>query len=145
MPHSQQNRNKIQRKKKQLEKCIVDIQRLAIKHARKNNVKPQVINLPRVALGGLRRRFSPWNTGYKGLHPALRRMEAQNKFQRYPIDTTRPLEIYGSDGGLLAVRSTVMDPSAIKELANAVDRLQKKVLNCDCFINYRLVQTNTIK
>jgi len=50
-------------------------------------------------------------------------MESQNKFPRYPIDTTRPLEIYGSDGGLLAVRSTLVDPSAINELAKAVDRL----------------------
>ena len=123
MAHSQRNHNKVKHRKKLLEKCVKDIKRLAIKHLRKKNIEPHVVTLSNVALGDLRQRFSPHNTGYHGLHPALRRMESNNKFKRYPIDTTRPLEIYGFDGGLLFMRSTLIDVSAITELGKAVDRL----------------------
>jgi len=52
-------------------------------------------------------------------------MDYDNKFTRYPLDSTKPLEVYGSDGGLLLVRTRLNDPAAILEIGTAVDNLPK--------------------
>ena len=76
MTHSVRKRKQRERHKKTLCQRIKDIGRLATKHY----VEPQVVHLSKVALGDLRRRFSPRNSGFKALPFALKRMDYDNKF-----------------------------------------------------------------
>ena len=117
MTRSVKKRKQIERRKRQLNARIKSIAQLAAKHP----TDPEVVHLPHVSLGDLRRRFHPHNTGWKGLHPVLRRRLP--KFKRYPLDSTRPLEVYRSDGGLLLVRDRIKDPELIKGLAESVQGL----------------------
>ena len=73
-----------------------------------------MVHLPHVSLGDLRRRYPPHNTGWDGLHPAIKRRLA--KFKRHPLDSTRPLEIYGSDKGLFLVSNRIKNPEALQGL-----------------------------
>jgi len=47
------------------------------------------------------------------------------KFKRYPSDPSKPLEVYGSDGGLLVVRVHLDNVEMMKELAQAVKDLPR--------------------
>ena len=117
MTRSVKNRKRIESRKRKLNRRIKSIAQLTAKHV----VNPEVVRLPHVSLGDLRQRFHPHNTGWKGLHPAIRRTVP--KFKRYPLDPTRPLEIYGSDGGLLLVRDRIKNSETIRGLAESVQEL----------------------
>jgi len=117
MPHSLRQRKKREKYKNHLNKRIKAIAKLAAKH----KPDPTIVHLPHVSLGDLRRRYHPHNTGWDGLHPAIKRRLA--KFKRYPLDSTRPLEIYGSDKGLLLVRDRIKNPEALQGLEEAVNGL----------------------
>jgi hypothetical protein len=119
MTHSVKKRKQRKRVKQALERRVKDIQRLASKH----EVESERVTLSHVSLGDLRRRFSPRNPGFSALHPALKRMDYQNKFTRYPSDRNKPLEIRGSDGGLLFVRTRMKDSDAITKLSVEANKL----------------------
>jgi len=44
-------------------------------------------------------------------------------FKRYPVDQSKVLEVYGSDGGLLLVWSYLNDADAFKELEQSAKQL----------------------
>jgi len=111
MPHSIKKRKQRLHHKKTLDHRIKDIHRLAAKH----KADSHVITLPNVALGDLRRQFNPKNQGWDGLHPAIKRMVS--KFKRYSLDSSRPLIIKASDGGLLLVRTHLNDPAMLNQMA----------------------------
>ena len=118
MAHSVKKRKQRERNKKQLERRVKSIARLAKKH----KTEPQLVHLPHVSLGNLRRRYHPHNTGWNGLSPALQRKVP--RFKRYPLDFTRPLEIRGSDGGLLAIRVPLANHAKLLHgLAESVEAL----------------------
>lgn len=119
MPHSVRKRRQRDLRKKALDRRIKDIQRLAKKHY----VEPHLVKLSHVSLGELRRRFTHLNPGFKALHPALKRMEYSNRFKRYPLDPHKPLEVRGSDGGLLLVRTRLNNPQAVQKLGMAAVKL----------------------
>ena len=119
MTHSIKKRKQRDRLKQTLNRRVKDIQRLAAKH----EAEAQRVNLSHVSLGDLRRRFSPRNPGFCALHPALKRLDYQNKFTRYPLDPDKPLEIRGSDGGLLLVRTRLNAPKAVMKLGIGATKL----------------------
>src|SRR5271154_326310 len=119
MTHSIRKRKQQERLKQSLNRRVKDIRRLAAKH----ETESQQVTLSHVSLGDLRRRFNPRNPGFSGLHPALKRMDYDNKFTRYPLDREKPLEIRGSDGGLLFVRTKMNDLEAITKLGVEANKL----------------------
>lgn len=108
MPHSKRFRHQKEHQIQKLHKRIRAINQLSTKH---ETIKPTRVVIPTTSLGQLRLDFKPCHTP---LHPATLRKEFN--FTRYPTDTTRPLEIVGSDGGLLCYRVPCDDT----ELANNI-------------------------
>jgi hypothetical protein len=123
MTNSVRKRKQLERQKRLLDRRVKSIAKLAAKHAAKNQVKSNVVHLSHVSLGDLRRRFHPRNTGWKGLHPSIK--QRVSRFKRYRIDPTRPLEVYGSDGGLLLVRDHIKNPDILHGLAESVQKLPR--------------------
>jgi hypothetical protein len=82
-------------------------------------VTPQV-TLPRIALGGLRERFSCWN---EPLDPYL--IGRESGFTHYEANLTVPLDIHGWDGGLQAYRlpAAGMDEKSIEILHSTINGL----------------------
>ena len=116
MTHSVKKQKQRENIKRKLNQRIKAIKQLSGKHEKEK----QTIYLPNAALGDLRRRFSP---RHKALHPAIKRMVS--KFRRYPVDRSKVLEVYGSDGGLLLVRSHFNDSEGLKELEKMVKELPR--------------------
>ena len=114
MPHSIQKRKQIHRRKKYLNGRVKQLTHFKAKILATANI----IKLNHISLGDLRARFKP--THYT-LHPAVLRRE-QN-FTRYESDPSRPLLIYGSDGGLLACRIRLRNSNIATHLFRSIESL----------------------
>jgi hypothetical protein len=117
MTHSVKERRKRTKRERELTRRIEDIHRLAKKHY----VPPEVVTLPHISLGNLRQQYHPHNPGWSGLSSAIKRMLPQ--FKRYPLNRDRPLEIYGSDGGLILVRDHIKDSHSMDSVVDSVRAL----------------------
>jgi len=114
MPHSNQTRAKKERLAKQLQTRTQSLYQLKQKHFK----DAQIITLPKVSLGDLRRRFKP--THYPLPTSVLR---SKPNYTHIPSDPSIPLLIYGSDGGLLACKTHLKRPDLIQKLSDSIDNL----------------------
>jgi hypothetical protein len=118
MPYSVRTRKKIERTRNSLKKRVKQVQKLTEKRME----GAQIITLPDVSLGDLRRRYKRKQT----LPPQAVLRQVPN-FTRIPSNPDKPLLIYGSDDGLLACRVRLKHPDLIQDLSNSIDALPPKV------------------
>ena len=114
MPHSKIKRARIS---KHLQNIIDHLEKLKAQHEQ-NLRKARIIRHSKVTLGELRANYTPH---HKAIPPEL--LANVHKFQRIKSDPNRPLFIYGKDGGLIAVRTTLDDPEIIKTLTASLQAL----------------------
>jgi hypothetical protein len=116
MPNSTQKRKQIEKHKALLKTHLKNIGDIM----KKKYLVTQQVTLPHVALGDLREKFS---YHHRDLDPYL--IGKESEFVRYDTNTTVPLEIRGSDGGLLAYRLPGMDKQSVERLHSTMNRLPK--------------------
>ena len=118
MPHSKIKRSRIS---KHLRSIIDHLEKLKVQH--KNNLlKAKIIRHHKVTLGELRAKFTPH---HKSIPPEL--LANIHNFRRIKSDPTRPLFIYGRDGGLIAHRTSLNDPSLVETLTNSLKGLPRRM------------------
>jgi hypothetical protein len=113
MPHSTRKRKQIEKHKTALNKRVKNINEIMLK----KNPTSHKITLPFVSLGDLR------HQGRTSLHPALICKESVSNFTCYKADSTTPLEIHGSDRGLLAYRLPGMESKYLETLHSTINNL----------------------
>jgi len=111
MVHSRNTRRKIERKKKELKKRIINLEKLA--HNQHMNIR--TIELKHVSLEDLRRR---WKLNPTELHPTL--LSKSSQFQRIEINSNESIRIKGSDGGLLAYVCNINRPDLVNKLYQSI-------------------------
>ena len=117
MPHSKRNRLTITRHLKKIDRHLLKLQNLYQKHSSK------VIQVkhPYVTLGQLRDNYSPHHLT---IPPEV--LKNADKFRRFKSDSEHPLAIYGRDGGLIAYRTSLNDPSLTARLTESVRSLPRQ-------------------
>jgi hypothetical protein len=114
MAHSVRNRKKRERIKRDLEKRLKSLAKLRAKQ----HVNAKHIQLTDVSLGGLRQNFK-----YRHYPLPESLLKSVPQFHRIQPDRTKPLYIWGSDGGLLLCHIPGNKPEAIESLNETINDL----------------------
>jgi hypothetical protein len=117
MPHSKKNRRSIERRMNSIENRLKKLSNLQ----NKSLVNSQIIIHKRVSLGGLRANFT---LRHKHISSSL--LNDVRNFERVEADSTRPLYIYGKDGGLIAFRSSLNDSNILNTLTASLKELPSR-------------------
>jgi hypothetical protein len=111
MPHSKAKSKAITNRLRSIDRTVKRLEKVNTKKLQ----EAEVIFHSKVRLGTLRDSFSPH---HKKIPPHL--LENIPKFQRIPSNPTRPLYIYGKDGGLLAYRGSLNNDSILETLTSTL-------------------------
>ena len=117
MPHSRDNRRRIDKRLKAIKTRLKFLQ----KRYEKERCSGQTIRLPFVSLGDLRAAFKPKHTP---MDPSL--LEASKQFRRVLRNPNKSLFIHGSDGGLLAYRGSLRDDEILSTLTESLALLPQR-------------------
>ena len=116
MPHSKVKRSRIS---KHLQSITKHLKKLKALH-KQNLPRARIIRHHKVTLGELRAKYTPH---HKSIPAEL--LANVHNFQRIQSDPTRPLFIYGRDGGLIAHRTSLHDAVIVNTLTESLKALPR--------------------
>lgn len=117
MPHSKAKRSRIYNHMRSIASHLQKLKNLHEKHIH----KAKVIRHSSVTLGELRANYTPH---HKSIPTEL--LANVQYFHRVKSDPTRPLFIYGKDGGLIAHRTSLNDSAMVDQLTQSLKALPRR-------------------